>query len=97
MSEEKIITEEQLHNNPDLATVLERDSALKEYLVEYVGTKFDQEDVTVAMIVDVMALEFPEFMVAIAEENFLRGYKTGLDDAYETNNTDNEREASENS
>ena len=84
MSKEKIITEEQLHANPDLGLVLERDTGLKNYLVEYVGTKFDQESVTVAMIVDVLALEFPEFMVAIAEENFLRGYKSGLDDAYGT-------------
>jgi hypothetical protein len=41
------------------------------------------------MIVDVMAMEFPEFMLAIAEENFLRGYKSGLDDAYGTIDTEN--------
>ena len=90
MSEEKTITEQQLHENPDLAAIVERETELKNYLVEYVGTKFDQEEVTVAMIVDIMAMEFPEFMVAIAEENFLRGYKTGLDDAYGT--TDRETE-----
>ena len=43
------------------------------------------------MIVDIMALEFPEFMVAIAEENFLRGYKSGLDDAYGTDSTETQR------
>jgi hypothetical protein len=84
MSEQKTITEQQLHENPDLAAVVERETELKNYLVEYVGTKFDQEDVTVAMIVDIMAMEFPEFMMAVAEENFLRGYKSGLDDAYGT-------------
>tara|TARA_B100000282_G_C31354422_1_gene319339 strand:- start:37 stop:321 length:285 start_codon:yes stop_codon:yes gene_type:complete len=89
MSKELTITEEQLHQNPDLAVVVEKETELKNYLVEYVGTKFNQEDVTVAMIVDIMAMEFPEFMVAIAEENFLRGYKTGLDDAYGTHNTEN--------
>ena len=81
MSEEKFITEQQLHENPDLSVIVERETELKNYLVDYVGSKFDQENVTVAMIVDIMALEFPEFMVAIAEENFLRGYKQGLDDA----------------
>ena len=91
MSEQKTLTEEQLHANPELGFVLERDTELKNYLIEYVGSKFDQEDVTVAMIVDIMALEFPEFMLAIAEENFLRGYKSGLDDAYGTNNTETER------
>ena len=87
MSEEKTITEEQLHENPTLAYVVQKDTELKNYLVEYVGTKFDKEEVTVEMIVDVLAHEFPDFMVAVAEENFLRGYKTGLDDAYGTNNT----------
>ena len=89
MSEQNTITEQQLHENPDLAAVVERETELKNYLVEYVGTKFDQEDVTVAMIVDIMAMEFPEFMMAVAEENFLRGYKSGLDDAYGTDNQQN--------
>jgi hypothetical protein len=54
---------------------------MKEWLVTYVGTRYNQEDVTVEMIVDVMASEFPEFLLAIAEENFLRGYTKGLEDA----------------
>ncbi len=91
MSEEKFITEQQLHENPDLSVIVERETELKNYLVDYVGSKFDQENVTVAMIVDIMALEFPEFMVAIAEENFLRGYKSGLDDAYGTDSTETQR------
>ena len=33
------------------------------------------------MIAEVLAAEFPEFVFAFAEENFLRGYKLGLDDA----------------
>ena len=36
------------------------------------------------MIAEVLAAEFPEFMFAFAEENFLRGYQLGLDDAYKT-------------
>ena len=90
MSKEKTINEEQLHTNPTLGLVVNTDTKLKDHLVEYVGTKFDEEEVTVAMIVDVIAHEFPEFMVAVAEENFLRGYKTGLDDAYGTNNSETE-------
>tara|TARA_Y100000593_G_scaffold63576_1_gene117502 strand:+ start:4307 stop:4603 length:297 start_codon:yes stop_codon:yes gene_type:complete len=72
---------ESLTENPMLSMVVEKDSALKEYLVEYVGTKLDQEDVTVHMIAEVMASEFPEFLFSLAEENFLRGYKVGLNDA----------------
>ena len=81
MSEEKIITEEELHTNPLLGLVVQPESELKEYLVEYVGTKFDNESVTVNMIAETLAEEFPEFTMAFAEENFLRGYQLGLDDA----------------
>ena len=81
MSEEKIITEEEVHTNPLLGLVVQPESELKEYLVEYVGTKFDNENVTVNMIAETLADEFPEFIMAFAEENFLRGYQLGLDDA----------------
>jgi len=81
MSEEKTITEEELHTNPLLGLAVEADSELKSYLVEYVGTKLDNEEVTVNMIAEVLALDFPEFTFAFAEENFLRGYQLGLQDA----------------
>ena len=32
------------------------------------------------MIIEVMAEEFPEFVMALAEENWIRGYEQGLDD-----------------
>jgi hypothetical protein len=81
LSEEKVITEEEVHTNPMLALVVQPESELKEYLIKYVGTKFDEEDVTVNMIAETLADEFPEFTMAFAEENFLRGYQLGLDDA----------------
>jgi len=81
MSEEKVITEEEIHQNPMLAMAVEPNSELKKYLVEYVGEKLDNEEVTVNMIAEVLALDFPEFTFAFAEENFLRGYKLGLNDA----------------
>ena len=72
---------ESLTENPMLSMVVEKDSALKEYLVEYVGTKLSNEEVTVNMIAEVLAADFPEFTFAFAEENFLRGYQLGLEDA----------------
>ena len=83
MSEETTITELQAHENPLLAMTVEPqgESELKNFLVEYVGTKLDNEEVTVHMISEVLAAEFPEFVFAFAEENFLRGYQLGLDDA----------------
>ena len=81
MSEEKTITEEELHTNETLAMPVLPDSELKEYLVEYAGKKFDQEQVTVHMVAETLGTDFPEFLYAFAEENFLRGYQQGLDDA----------------
>ena len=51
-------------------------------MVNYVGEKSDPEngEVTVAMIVETMAVEFPEFLMAVAEENWVRGYHQALDD-----------------
>tara|TARA_R100001510_G_C7448324_1_gene74401 strand:- start:188 stop:457 length:270 start_codon:yes stop_codon:yes gene_type:complete len=74
-------SEEQAHQSPLLAMQVQADSELKTHLVEYVGTKFDKEEVTVNMIAETLAHEFPEFMMAVAEENFLRGYELGLNDA----------------
>lgn len=75
---ERLLSQE----NPDLNEVVDpADSPMKEWIVAYVGERYDIEDVTVEMIVDVMANEFPEFLLAIAEENFLRGYSKGLEDA----------------
>jgi hypothetical protein len=57
------------------------DSVLKEWLVNYVGEKANaQEEVTVEMIVQVMADEFPEFVLALAEENWIRGYRQAFYD-----------------
>ncbi len=78
---ENVISEEQVHTNPVLAMRVNADSKLKEYLVEYVGTKLDNEEVTVNMIAEVLAADFPESAFAYAEENFLRGYQQGLEDA----------------
>ena len=55
---------------------------LKKWLVNYVGERCTPEsgDVTVEMIVETMATEFPEFLMAIAEKNWVRGYHQALDD-----------------
>ena len=59
------------------------DTILKEYIVEYVGKKVqpDNDEVTVEMVIEVLANDFPEIVLALAEENFFRGYEQGLDDA----------------
>ena len=92
MSDEKVMTEHDVHTNEFLAMPVINDSELKAYLVDYVGSKLspENEEVTVNMIVEVMAAEFPEFIFGFAEENFLRGYQTGLNDAENLHRTTTE-------
>tara|TARA_Y100000593_G_C4115158_1_gene239875 strand:- start:47 stop:328 length:282 start_codon:yes stop_codon:yes gene_type:complete len=61
---------------------VDKDNKLKEWLVNYVGNKENPKDdgVTVEMIINTVADEFPEFLFVVAEENFLRGYEQALDD-----------------
>lgn len=63
--------------NPTLKETVQSDTDLKTWLVNYVGEKLNPSDgnVTVEMIVEVMAKEFPDFLLVIAEENFIRGYE----------------------
>ena len=70
------------NKNPDLEKIVEPENDLKNMLVEYVGNELlnNQGDVTVEMIVEVMAKEFPEFVLALAEENWIRGYQQALED-----------------
>ena len=65
-----------------LKEVVDTSTELKKWLVNYVGEKHDPEngEVTVEMIVETIAIEFPEFLMAIAEENWVRGYHQALDD-----------------
>jgi hypothetical protein len=64
--------------------VMEKENELKTFLVEYVGEKEkpENDEVTVEMIVNTMAKDFPEFVLTVAEENWVRGYQQGLDDVH---------------
>ena len=68
-------------NNPDIEKFVETTTGLKTLVVNYIGNRLEApEDVTVDMAVQVFAAEFPEFLMAVAEENFLRGYEQALID-----------------
>jgi len=94
MSEENIDpqTFKDLTSNPVLVSMVEPDTELKNWLVEYTGNKManDSPDVSVEMIAHVVAEEFPEFMIAIAEENFFRGYEQALTDINEFRSQEDE-------
>jgi hypothetical protein len=69
------------NENPDLELSVDENTGLKQLVVNYIGNRLlAEEEVTVDMAVQVFAAEFPEFLMAIAEENFLRGYQQALDD-----------------
>jgi hypothetical protein len=73
--------------NPVLKQAVGKDTELKEWLVNYVGEQKQPEDgnVTVEMTLDVVAREFPEFVLSLAEENFVRGYYQAMMDVEEQN------------
>ena len=62
---------------------VEADSELKEYIVNYVGEKLNPTDdrVTIEMVIAVLSGEFPDIVLALAEENFIRGYQQGINDS----------------
>ena len=74
-----------LGENPTLSEEVGTDNELKTWLVNYVGEKVKPESgqVTVEDIVEVMAKDFPEFLMAVAEENWVRGYHQALVDVDE--------------
>ena len=61
---------------------VQKDNAMKTWLVDYVGKKMNavNGEVTVDMIVQAMADEFPDFLMLVAQENWLRGYQQALHD-----------------
>ena len=63
-------------------TIVEKDNPMKTWLVDYVGEKLKPEngEITVEMIVEAMSQEFPDFLLAVAQENWVRGYQQALYD-----------------
>ncbi len=61
---------------------VEKENELKTFLVEYVGERErpENDEVTVEMIVNTLAKEFPEFVLTVAEENWIRGYQQAMVD-----------------
>jgi len=93
------IDSKQFNENPNLTKLVEPENDLKNMLVEYVGEELNPEDqkVTVEMIIQVMAEQFPEFVLAMAEENWVRGYEQALidvDSGMELASKENEKKRS---
>ena len=78
-------------DSPELKEVVTDENELKTWLIEYVGNKHNPDDgnVTVEMIIETLAEDFPEFTMAVASENFLRGYHQALCDIQLSNEDNN--------
>jgi len=86
IDKEKIVDEKDLDlENPYVNEPATPDTPVKSFLVNYTGEKHEPEDdqVTVGMIIETVAKEFPEFLMAVAEENWIRGYSQALQDVEE--------------
>jgi len=61
---------------------VEADSILKTFIINYVGEKLNPESglINVEMVIEVLSQDFPDVVLALAEENFIRGYAQGLED-----------------
>ena len=75
------------NENPDLLRPIYPENQMKAWLVNYVGDKLQPEndEINVEMIIKVMAEEFPEFLMPLAEENFIRGYRQAIHDMDQSN------------
>jgi len=70
-------------NKGILDKTVEARNELQEDLVRHVGNRINQQEdqVTIGQVIGVLASEFPELVISIAEENWIRGYKQGLEDS----------------
>ena len=61
---------------------VKNDTPLKDLIVDFVGNKLNPEndEVTIEHITEVFSEEFPEFLLKMAEENWINGYTQALND-----------------
>ena len=70
-------------DNPDLTKeVVPSESELKEIIVNFVGNirNPENDEITVEDVVEVFSQQIPEFLLAVAEENWVNGYSQALSD-----------------
>tara|TARA_A100000164_G_scaffold31017_2_gene23948 strand:+ start:2092 stop:2355 length:264 start_codon:yes stop_codon:yes gene_type:complete len=61
---------------------IKNDTPLKDLIVDFVGNKLNPEndEVTIEHITEVFSEQFPEFLLKMAEENWINGYTQALND-----------------
>ena len=72
-----------IEKNNSLNNEIGAETPIKDFLVNYVGSNnpnVEDSNVTVGNIIETFSDEFPEFVLALAEENWVRGYHQALID-----------------
>ncbi len=79
-----------MKNKDLLKEILPQQSELKDIIINYVGESINPEkdEVTVEDIINIFAEQFPEFLLAVAEENWINGYTQALSDTKFVENND---------
>ena len=90
--EEDLSKEMSVLNN----TVEAKENQVIDYLVNYTGEKLNPEndEVTIGMIIDVLSQDFPDLVLCLSEENWVRGYQQALTDVQEGERLYNEEVSS---
>lgn len=68
-------------NKGILDKVVEVRNEIQEDLVQHVRNRTNEDQITLGQVIGILASEFPELVITIAEENWIRGYQQGLEDA----------------
>ncbi len=89
------LSQQQNYNMNNLTLLNEKvptETELKEIIVNYVGKVLNpnSDDITIQQVIEVFSKEFPEFLLALAEENWINGYTQALKDV-EFRNKNNEK------
>lgn len=76
-----------------LKEAIPTETELKDIIVNFVGKTITPEidEITVEDIINVFAEQFPEFLLAVAEENWINGYTQALKDAEYSVTLNNEK------
>lgn len=61
---------------------IENNTPLKQLIVDFVGQQLKPEnnEITIEQIAEVFSTQFPEFILSLAEENWINGYTQALND-----------------
>ena len=74
--------EEEIKKKEELFDYKENNNSLKNSIIEHTKKKLERENigVTIEEVIEVLVSSFPDIILAIAEENWIRGYKQATED-----------------